>query len=223
MKDRNQKRPKIRMDLILWWEIISLTLLAVTCIAMAVGVHTLNKQLLGMRNTIDSLRVMLDQVPQEWEVEYRTNEIMIEYEILDVVEPSPTVEEYYTPTEEELEILAKILYREARGIKDQAHQAAVVWCILNRVDNGYWGDTIKEVATYPGQFAWVPDTPVLNNLLELSEDVVSRWNREKAGETNVGRVLPSSYLFFAGDGEQNHFREEYLGSILWDWSLPSPY
>lgn len=134
-----------------------------------------------------------------------------------------TMEDLYPPTDEELTILAKIVYREARGIEDKAHQAAVIWCILNRVDNGYWGDTISEVATYPKAFAWVPDTPVEPELLLLAADVCERWNLEKAGASGVGRVLPREYLYFTGNGKLNHFTTEWKGTKVWDWSLESPY
>ena len=121
--------------------------------------------------------------------------------------------------------MAKILYREARGVKSKAEQAAVIWCILNRVDDGQWGDTIKEVATYPGQFAWIPDTPVDQELLMLVADVCERWNLEKAGDLDVGRTLPSDYLFFHSNGDhmENLFTQVYKGTDYWDWSLPSPY
>lgn len=134
-----------------------------------------------------------------------------------------TREDLYPPTQEELTILAKIVYREARGIKDQAQQAAVIWCILNRVDAGLGGDTITEVATYPNAFAWVPDTPVEQEFLMLAADVCERWNLEKAGQDDVGRVLPKEYLYFTGDGEFNHFTIEWKGTETWDWSLESPY
>lgn len=134
-----------------------------------------------------------------------------------------TMKDLYPPTEEELTILAKIVYREARGIEDKAHQAAVIWCILNRVDDGYWGDTITEVATYPNAFAWVPDTPVEQEFLLLAADVCERWNLEKAGASEVGRVLPTEYLYFTGSGGLNHFTTEWKGTETWDWSLKSPY
>lgn len=45
----------------------------------------------------------------------------------------------------------------------------------------------------------------------------------KDGETDTGRVLPSDYLWFSGDGKHNYFRNAYKGGETWDWSLPSPY
>lgn len=136
-----------------------------------------------------------------------------------------TSEDLYAPTDEELEIMAKILYREARGVKSKAEQAAVIWCILNRVDDGQWGDTIKEVATYPHAFAWIPDTPVDQELLMLVADVCERWNLEKAGAIEVGRTLPRDYLFFHSTEDHigNRFTQVYKGTDYWDWGLPSPY
>lgn len=128
-------------------------------------------------------------------------------------------------TEADLELIAQTVWAEARGIKSRAEQAAVVWCILNRVDTGTWGDTISKVVTSPSQFAWDPHSPVEAEFVELAEDVCRRWAAEKAGASDVGRTLPAEYLYFEGDGRHNHFRTEWekdLGSV-WDWSLPDPY
>lgn len=134
-----------------------------------------------------------------------------------------TWDDLYPPTQEEIQALAKVVYREARGISDKAHQAAVIWCILNRVDAGCWGDTIMDVVTYPNAFAYIEDTPVEQEFLMLAADVCERWNLEKAGQAEVGRVLPKEYLYFTGDGELNHFTIEWKGTEAWDWSLESPY
>lgn len=136
---------------------------------------------------------------------------------------SVTWEDLYPPTQEEIQALAKVVYREARGIPDKAHQAAVIWCILNRVDAGCWGDTIMDVVTYPNAFAYIEDTPVEQEFRMLAADVCERWNLEKAGQAEVGRVLPKEYLYFTGDGELNHFTIEWKGTEAWDWSLESPY
>ena len=94
--------------------------------------------------------------------------------------------------------------------------------VCNRVDAGY-ADTPFQVMTSPSQFAYIEDTPVLPELCALAGDVLERWNREKNGETDVGRVLPQDYLWFSGDGSHNHFRNQYSGGSRWDYSLPSPY
>ena len=125
----------------------------------------------------------------------------------------------------EAEVLAKTVYGEARGCST-TEQAAVIWCILNRVDDArdFWPDDIIGVAAQPEQFrGYDAGHPVTREHYELALDVIDRWQREKNGEADVGRVLPSEYLYFHGDGEHNHFRTAYAGGQTWDWSLGSPY
>ena len=64
---------------------------------------------------------------------------------------------------------------------------------------------------------------VEDEVLEVSNDVVIRWLLEKEGFSNVGRVLPNDYLFFAGRNGLNYFRKNYHSKEYWDWSLQSPY
>lgn len=129
-----------------------------------------------------------------------------------------------TYSESDVELIAKTVWQEARGIPSKAEQAAVVWCILNRVDDDRWGDTIAEVVTAPHQFAYDAGAPVTDELRRLAEDVLERWKREKEGETEVGRVLPAGYVFFDGDGSHNHFRREYEHTgEYWEFEAESPY
>lgn len=131
----------------------------------------------------------------------------------------PTVQYY---SEEEVRIVAKIIYREARGIPSNTEKACVAWTICNRVDAGYAG-SVKAVATAPNQFAYRANTPVTDELYWLAGDVLARWNREKNGESEVGRVLPPDYTHFTGNGKHNIFRNAYRGGTVWNYSWPSPY
>ena len=157
---------------------------------------------------------------QTTEIIETTQAIEIIEEMADPIRPF-YVEDY--ATEEEIEMIAKVLYREARGVEDKDQIAAVAWCILNRVDHPNHPDTIKEVITQPEQFAWVENTPVEEWLLELANDVVYRWCLEKEGQTDVGRTLPKGYCFFVGDGTYNHFRQNYNSKQTWNWSYPQQY
>lgn len=127
-------------------------------------------------------------------------------------------------TYEEVEMLAKTIWAEARSVPSTARQAAVAWCALNRLDAGTFGDTLAEVLSKPYQFAYDPASPVTDEFLTLADDVLCRWYLEKTGAQDVGRTLPEDYLFFEGDGLENHFRKEYEKTgDTWDWSLPDPY
>lgn len=124
--------------------------------------------------------------------------------------------------EEEIIMLAKVCKREAGGIAEISHQAAPIWCVLNRVDRGF-DDSIKKVITRPGAFAWYSNTKINDHFLWLAEDVLTRWLLEKEGFEDVGRVLPADYCFFNGKNGYNHYRKEYRSKERWDWSLPTPY
>ena len=137
-------------------------------------------------------------------------------------EPTQTITRCYT--DEDVITMAKVMYREARGVGSITQIACVGWVACNRVDAGAFGNTITEVLTAPNQFAWIPDTPVEEWLVEIAEDVLQKWSIEKSTGEYCGRVLPAEYLYFHGDGEVNWFRIEYEhNNQYWDYSLPSPY
>lgn len=129
----------------------------------------------------------------------------------------------YTSTDAVM--MARVMFLEARGIQSKTEIACVGWTILNRVDAGY--GSISAVITAPNQFAYSASASTTSDygydLIALATDVLDRWSREKAGQTNVGRVLPKGYLWYAGDGQHNYFRNQYQGGTRWTYSLPSPY
>lgn len=135
-----------------------------------------------------------------------------------ISEPEP--ESIYP--ENAAELIGRTIWGEAGGVKNPAERAAVAWCILNRVDA--WNKSIEEVVTAPWQFqGYRPNGDCPQEHIDLATDVLERWAAEKAGEENVGRVLPEDYLFFMGDGRRNWFSTEYLSKNYWDWSMTSPY
>lgn len=141
--------------------------------------------------------------------------------VIETREPTPSPVPKLATTHD-IELIARTIWGEAEGVKSRAEQAAVAWCILNRVDS--YGDSIESTILAPYQFycrTW--DAAVPSYFTELAEDVVHRWEQEHAGYTDVGRTLPAGYLFFNGDGERNHFTVEWKGTNCWDWSLPDPY
>lgn len=137
---------------------------------------------------------------------------------------APEVQEVPDDPGEAAVALARTVWGEARGCS-ATEQAAVAWCVLNRVDSSEFPDDVLSVVSQEGQFdGYDPSYPVEEHILALCEDVLARWELEKLGVGSVGRVLPADYLFLEGDGKHNHFRREYVGDgTTWDWSLESPY
>ncbi len=210
-KHCNLKIRRRKLGVVLNWLIV---VMIIFCTLVAIpttkNLRTLKQDLGELETSMESLKNQQEELQAQ--VSHKLK-----------AEQKAQTNQAYTVTREEIETLAKIVYQEARGIRENSHKAAVVWCILNRVDDGYWGDTIVEVATYPNAFAWVPDTPVERELVDLVVDVITRWNYEKEGLSNVGRTLPKDYLYFTGDGSYNHFTREWGSTDYWDWSLPDPY
>lgn len=124
--------------------------------------------------------------------------------VVEVAEPE--YEMYFT--EADVIALAQMLYGEARGCTVD-NQMKCVWCVLNRVDDARFPDTIQGVLSQPSQFhGYSPDFPVLDELKEVARDVLTRWSLEKQG-VDVERELPDTYCWFTGFNGSNHFREVY--------------
>ncbi len=127
-------------------------------------------------------------------------------------------------TEADVDMLARLIYTEARGVRSKTEQAAVVWCVLNRLDNPNRPQkTIAEVVCAPHQFDYRPWAPVLPEFEELAADVLKRWQAERDGQADVGRVLPPEYQYFEGWGGRNWFSAKWKSGEFWGWGLASPY
>ena len=124
--------------------------------------------------------------------------------VVEVAEPK--YEMYFT--EADVIALAQMLYGEARGCTVD-NQMKCVWCVLNRVDDARFPDTIIGVVSQPSQFhGYSPNFPVWDELKEVARDVLTRWSLEKQGVT-VERELPDTYCWFTGNGSENVFRGVY--------------
>lgn len=163
------------------------------------------------------------------------NEIIETYEIEDTKEietnkavDTPDYKTTFNAMSDEVIVLAKCLEGEAGALKSDMEKAAVIWCVLNRVDSKerYYPDDIIGVVTQQYQFTgYNENNQVRDDLVELVLDVLGRWQAEHRGEENVGRVLPKDYLWFYGLTARNTFRNAYEKdkADYWDWNLPNPY
>ena len=138
-----------------------------------------------------------------------TAEAPAESEQTEAPEPSeaPVYYEMYF-TEDDVAEVAKMLWGEARGCT-RDNQIKCAWVVVNRVDDERFPDTIQGVLEQPNQFhGYDPTYPVTDELYSVAFDVLTRWSYEKQG-IPVRRELPSSYMWFTGDGVRNHFREDW--------------
>ena len=107
-------------------------------------------------------------------------------------------------TDEEVEAIARTLSGECYEDKP-GDKRLVAEVILNRVADGYWGDTVTEVVTAKSQFHgyWKPSREITDNDREIAIAALCDWYE------NDKKAL-SEYLYFeAGPNRENVFRKEY--------------
>ena len=119
----------------------------------------------------------------------------------------------------ETDMVAKTVWGEARGCSD-IQKEAVVWCILNRVDDDRFPDSISDVITQPNEFfGYSESNPVEESIRQLARKVMIVWATEEMMPAyGKERVLPREYVFFSGNGVENTFTTNWLGGVVWDWS-----
>lgn len=127
-----------------------------------------------------------------------------------VPDPYPAIREnrtkHYTPSDDELDMIARTIWGVSRGQRNDMECRAVVWCILNRVASPLFPDTVYEVITEAEQFpAYLSSNPILSDNLAIAREVVNKWKAEQSGVLDVGRVLPANYIYFNGNGSVNFF------------------
>lgn len=111
-------------------------------------------------------------------------------------------------SDEELELLAKLIYCEAGsdGISDE-HQQLVAQVVINRVNDGRFPNTISEVIYQKGQYACVGNTrwnseevpercynnalKVLNGEVQAPGDLIFQANFEQG--TEIYKIFKTSY------------------------------
>lgn len=115
-------------------------------------------------------------------------------------------------TDEDAVMITRTVWGEARGCSDD-QQEAVVWCILNRVDDERFPDTIEGVVTDEGQFfGYSASNPVDDDILEIVMQVLTVWATESMMPAHEReRLLPPEYVYFSGDGRENTFTTAYMG------------
>lgn len=115
-------------------------------------------------------------------------EIEKEKEIIVEVEKEPTYAHNITHAEREM--LARLVYREA-NIESLECQMAVVSVVINRWQDGRWGNTLKDVVYAPNQF-----TPA--NLLDKTTPTELNYTAVDLVLQN-GCTLPPYVMYFRSD------------------------
>lgn len=157
-----------------------------------------------------------------------TKEITTDTPQVVAVEETTPQEETHIYTWDDVQILARTAWGECRGMYSKTEISCVMWCILNRLDHGGYGYTVRQVATAPNQFYYKSYFPMVNDygidLVWLADNVLRRWENEKINNVqDPGRTLPRDYMWYAGRNGHNYFRNQYRGGSYYTYWLGSPY
>ena len=116
-----------------------------------------------------------------------------------------TPEPEYIPDAAEVEALCEDALRGSARDRFGYGKAACVWCVLNRVDDPRFPDTVLEVLEAPYQFAgYSADYPVLPELAALAADVLKRYHAEKSrGKKTSGASFRLNTCISQGRAEQS--------------------
>jgi hypothetical protein len=111
--------------------------------------------------------------------------------------------------ESDLEIIAKTVYGEARGCSEDEWRL-VIWCILQRVDSGQFGDGIHGVITKKNQFGgYNKKNPIDERIMEICIEELESWSAGEKAKTHEIYTPTIPYYYFEGDGDHNWFREDW--------------
>ena len=120
-----------------------------------------------------------------------TTEITDELEIEEVVEPIPV----YSYTEEELDLLARLIYSEG-GTESYETQLKIGSVVMNRVDDPAFPNTMREVIYQKNQFS-VTFTKI-NGVIMIDRPADEEAKRAALEVLTYGSVLPPKVQVFYG-------------------------
>lgn len=112
-------------------------------------------------------------------------------------EPQP-----WEPDPEDVAYISRTIWGECRGCCEE-EQRAQAWCVLNRVDDPRFPDTIKTVVTAPNQFQGYSANNPVEPFAELAREILRLWR--------VGyREIPTDMCWCSGDGVHQTFRNTWI-------------
>ncbi len=117
-----------------------------------------------------------------------------------------TVEEqnaFYDPIKAEAEVVAKVLYGTAlHNTREQ--QEAVVWCILNRVENSFYPDNVIDVCRQDRQWmGYSDDNPILQELYDVAYDILTGYYEGSY------RAMSPEYVFLSWSSTEIVLRDTF--------------
>ena len=107
----------------------------------------------------------------------------------------------WEPDPADVALISRTIWGETRGCCE-IEQRAQAWCILNRVDDPRWPDSIEGVILQPSQFQGYSSSNPVESFEEMAKEILILWHE---GE----REIPADMCFCSGDGRHQTFRNTW--------------
>lgn len=165
-----------------------------------------------VEDTVDVRTLVLSEIPKP-PVEIVTECLSIDYlaetcriDLMRSVRTRHTgncsEEEQWEPSDSDIAYVSRTVWGEVRGC-DYIEQRAQVWCILNRVDDSRWPDTIAEVVLAPNQFQGYSINNPVEPFWDLAREILILWH-------DGVREIPEDMCFCSGKNGHQTFRTDWI-------------
>lgn len=115
---------------------------------------------------------------------------------------APVMPEPWEPDPADVAYVSRTIWGETRGCCEE-EQRAQAWCILNRVDDPRWGNTIEAVVLQPAQFQGYSLNNPEEPFHDMAREILIAWH-------NGEREIPEDMCFCSGDGKHQRFRTDWI-------------
>jgi N-acetylmuramoyl-L-alanine amidase len=135
---------------------------------------------------------------------------MIEAKIQAKLEVLPPSRQW---TYDDVDVISRMVWGEARGVS-RNEQKLVVWTVINRLENGNYGNSLIGVVRAPSQFhGYSPRFPVTPEIREMVIEVLEAWEKSESALVYPPFATTPNYLYFGArrwnGWSHNFFREAW--------------
>ena len=167
-----------------------------------------------------TLAIMITSITQRVKYENRIKEInelhqdelmALRIELQDQYESEiAAIEKYYeyggdvSQIEREAEWIAKVMYGMAKPDHKDSDLRAIVWCILNRVDNKAYPGEVQAVCQQKSQWmGYSDDNPVIAKLYDIALAELKKWHSDSV------RPMSADYVYLTWSSKEILLRDTF--------------
>ena len=112
-------------------------------------------------------------------------------------------------TEDCVTVLSRMVWGEGRGVS-RNEQKLIVWTVINRLENGRYGNSLIGIVRARGQFhGYSSRHPVTDPIRNMVIEVLEAWERGEQAKVYPPFATTPHYLYFSGRNGHNWFRERH--------------